>query len=252
MNNKISVTLLNPTSFKTDKILIACLFIIFWFAVLIFFPTSPDLHPLIKSIIGWLWFLLPGIAICKMLFKTLSWIEKIPVSFVLSIGISTPITVYAIIARLSLDQLKWLYSGIFLVSILLFLIYTFWESKNGADHIDSREIQNERFLPITWGYLVILIILVLLYCYLSIIWPPFGDDLAGLPILADTLHFEQINGTEPFHGTQTPPTPRNELTVWIYQNTFVAHVADLNAVELLVNSRAIFIIISFLGLFTFL
>ena len=162
-----------------------------------------------------------------MLFKTLSWVEKIPVSFVLSLGISTPITVYAILARLSLDQLKWLYSVIFLLLILLFLIYTYSEKKNGDHSIENREIQRARFPSIAFGYLAILIILVLLFCYISIIWPPYGDDLAGLPILADTLHFEQIKGTEPFHGTQTPPTPRNELTVWIYQNTLVAHVLTL-------------------------
>ena len=252
MNNKISVALFESPFIEIRKIIFVCLVLIIWFAVILTFPASLNLHPLIKTIIGWVWFLLPGLVLTKILFKPLSWIEQIPVAFVLSIGISTPITVYAILARISLDQFKWLFSAIFLLTILLYLIYTY-RSRNDVDHgFDSGEIQRDRFPPVAFGYLAILIILVLIFCFISIIWPPSGDDLAGLPILADTLRFEQILGTEPFHGTQTPVTPRNELTVWIYQNTLVAHVSGINAVQLLVNSRAIFILISFLGLYTFL
>ena len=81
MNKKLSVTLFNPASIEIGKIIIVCLYLVIWFAVIISFPSSLDLHPLIKSIIGWLWFLLPGLILSKILFKTLSWVEKIPVVY---------------------------------------------------------------------------------------------------------------------------------------------------------------------------
>ena len=46
MNKKLSVTLFNPASIEIGKIIIVCLYLVIWFAVIISFPflagSSPD------------------------------------------------------------------------------------------------------------------------------------------------------------------------------------------------------------------
>ncbi len=87
---------------------------------------------------------------------------------------------------------------------------------------------------------------------LAVRWPPSGDDVAGLAPFAEVLRLGKITGTEPFHGSGTVVTPRNELIVWAYQCTLVGKVAGASAVQLFMNSRPLFILLAFLALFTLL
>lgn len=206
--------------------------------------------PFVGVVLSWLWLMLPGFALSYLLVPSLSWIERVPLSFVLGIGLATPYTVLAILLRLSLNSLL----ALSLLTLILSAALYSLQQRSSPDHVaEEKEIvQHTRPSVAMLPLLALLSLLVGVLVYLSVQWPPAGDDLAGLAYFAEIVRLDRITGAEPFHGTGTPVTPRNELIVWAYQNILLIKITGLSPVDYFVNSRPFFIILAFLSLFTLL
>jgi hypothetical protein len=216
-------------------------------------PQIIGFAPFLAVAIGWLWFILPGFVLSLILFRRLFWIERIPISFVLAIGLSTPYTVAAVLLSMQLDHYLAVSLAVLILLILVFFLQKLRAlSKEVGEPQDTAIVLPVQFELGTLAYLLILVAVVGLLTFIASQWLPVGDDLAGLPHFAEVLRLGQIVGTEPFHGSGTPLTPRNELIVAAYQYILVAKVAGASPVQLLMNTRSVFIILAFLSLFTFL
>ncbi len=212
-----------------------------------------EFSPFLAVALGWIWLMLPGFILSLILLKRLSWIEQIPVAFALAIGVSTPYTIAAILLHMKLDHYIGISIGVYALLVLVLLVQRLLvrDAQAGIQE-EAPEIPLSHFAPETLPYLFALVLLVGLLAFLSSQWLPAGDDVAGLPPVAEVLRRGQIVGTEPFHGTDTPVTPRNELIVWAYQGILVAKVAGASPLQLFMNSRPILIILAFLSMFVFL
>ncbi len=248
-------------------------------------PVIAGFSPLAAVAMGWMWFALPGFPLTAILLRRVSWVARIPIAFVLGIGLATLYTVPAILLRLKLDYYLGLSIGTLLLTMLIFLRY---ESRNRPQPDDGQDSSPEtgykfpeadagqmyvylspqighpeaaaRIPEVRAGkleigmaaYLGLLVVAVGALVVLALRWPPAGDDLAGLPFFAESLRVGRITGTEPHHGTGTPVTPRNELIVTGYQSVLVAKLSGTAPDVFLVNSRPVLIIIAILALYTFL
>jgi tetratricopeptide (TPR) repeat protein len=238
---------------ETYKIIITALISFLLYSLLLF--TIPQLSylPLLAVTLSWIWFSLPGFLLSFVVIKHLSWVERIPISFGLSVGIYTPITVFAILFQLDLSLLITMCVG---ANLLITVAYLIFGLKNKAQQVDAADEEKVVALdkPVSWDLILLLFIVLCsgLLAYLSLQWPPAGDDISGLPIFAEVLRLDYVTAAEPFHGSGTPSTPRNELIVWTYQNILNNRIAGVTPVEYFVNTRPILIILAFLGLFTLL
>ncbi|MEJ2211713.1 MAG: tetratricopeptide repeat protein, partial [Anaerolineae bacterium] len=215
--------------------------------------TGPQVagdSPFLAVAVSWLWFLLPGLLLGGILLRRLSWLQRIPVAFVLSMGLSTPYTIVAILLHLRLDQFMALSLGTFGLILAAFVIYrlrrrTTAEEGLGPEVFEALDVRD-------LVYLILPLLIGAALAFLSSQWLPSGDDLAGLPYFAEVLRLGQITGTEPFHGTGTPVMPRNELIVWGYQNILLCRIAGTTPAEFFMNSRPLLVLLAFLALYTFL
>ena len=211
--------------------------------------------PLLATGLGWLWYLMPGLVLSFALVRPLPLWERLPVAFVLTIGLSTPITMAAILFRVSLPVFILLHAAMLLFSGLILLL------TNSRDHPlkfnflsriktfkPSAETLKQAIVPL----ILMAAILSGFLIFFSYDWPLHGDDIAGLSIFSEVIQQNRITGTEPFHGTDIPSTPRNELIVWTYMEILVNKVANVYPPEFIINSRPILVFMAVLSFFTFL
>jgi tetratricopeptide (TPR) repeat protein len=216
-------------------------------------PLTARFSPFLAVAITWLWLMLPGFVLSSVLLKRLSWLERVPVSFMLGLGLATPYTILAILLRVTLDHLLGMSIGMFVLTVLILLIHNLRSRPCQVDRQDETPEVGSGKLDLGLIPHVCLPLLVAgLIAFLSSQWPPAGDDIAGLPHFAEVLRLGQITGSEPFHGTGTPVTPRNELIVWGYQNILLCKLAGTSPVSFFMNSRPILVVLAFLALYTFL
>jgi tetratricopeptide (TPR) repeat protein len=215
--------------------------------------TFAEYSPFLAVAFSWVWFLVPGLLLSHVLAEEISLWERIPVSFVISIGISTPITVIAILFRLGLDSFIWLQIFMLFISGIAAILYKKqrWSSR-GFLSLSNRVSLMAKIDRVSIFLLIILVIVVGYLSYLAISWPLTGDDIAGLPIFVEVLSQNQITGTEPFHGSGVPVTPRNELIVWTYMAILTNKISGTTPNEFFVNSRLFLTILSILSLGTLL
>ncbi|MBN1667384.1 MAG: tetratricopeptide repeat protein [Anaerolineales bacterium] len=194
---------------------------------------------------------MPGYLLSLVLLKDQIWTERLPTAFVLGIGLATPYTLLAIFQHMRLNH----YVGLSMLVLGLVLFIFLWDQSRSASADEKQVVSQSEKPRIEYGQaflIILLVIIVSLLAFISSQWPYAGDDLAGLPFFAEILRLEEITGTEPFHGTGTPVTPRNELIVWGYQNVLVNKIGGTSSVDALRNNRPIFVILSFLAFFMLL
>jgi tetratricopeptide (TPR) repeat protein len=170
---------------------------------------------------------------------------------------------------MQLDHYLVLSLGALILTVLIFLIHSAWRAyrsgrlagrSDGADVVAVRRVPSRNcpefvstgFDVSTIIYLVVVLVAAGLLATYSSRWLPAGDDVSGLAPFAETLRLGQITGTEPFHGTGTPVTPRNELVVWNYLAILMCKIAGTSPAVFFVNSRPILVILAFLALYVFL
>jgi len=209
--------------------------------------------PFIAVSLSWIWFILPGLLLSFVVIKGLSWFERIPISFVLSVGIYTPLTVLGIFLQLELNLFIALCIAI---HILIVCIYTVLELR-GRDSKDTESNSDQvaasgKIEPSAYILLTFVVICAGLLAFISLSWPPAGDDISGLPIFSEVLRLDYITAAEPFHGSGTPSTPRNELITWTYQNIINNRISGVSPVDHFVSTRPIMIVLAFLGLYSLL
>jgi len=213
-------------------------------------PLVASISPILGIILAWLWLLLPGLIVSLILIERISWIERIPIAFILAIGLTTPATIVSILLRLSLEQYLWLIRGTLILSVILLYLFR-------MRHQDSKQetssiypvISRERFTVSSIGLLIFVIATAVCLAYLSSIWLPDGDDISGLPIFSEVLRLERITSAEPFHGTGTPSTPRNELIAWTYLGILINKITGVPPVEYFMYTRPVLIGLAFLSLY---
>jgi tetratricopeptide (TPR) repeat protein len=206
---------------------------------------------LIAVVIAWIWFALPGYLVTFWISRKLSVAERIPMGFVLAVGISSPYVILGILFRIHLTTLISLSVITYYLSVI-FLYFVYFKKKTSSA-VDVEHAQATSSSQDTrWDFALLCLVLsvVVLLAFLSSQWIPAGDDISGLAIFSETLRADRITGTEPFHGSGTPSTPRNELIVWVHQNILVCKIANVSPSYLFLNSRPLFIVISFLAFYT--
>lgn len=212
-----------------------------------------NFSPLLAVILSWIWFLLPGIVLSYVLVNRVAWWERIAISFGLALGAATPITIIAILLRLELNYFIFLHTLILTIISLILVIYNTRVQEANPPSINfSRTSFFSRIDKVVFALLIITALLVGLLATLAREWPASGDDVAGLPIFAEVIRLNQITGTEPFHGTGEPVTPRNELIVWTYLAILTDKISGTSPLEFFTNSRPVLIILAILSIATFL
>lgn len=216
--------------------------------ILFYARTFAESFPLLSVGLSWVWFFLPGLLLSLTLVHSSHWWERIPIAFVLTIGVATPLTVAAILLRLSMDIYISLHAGSLLVFAVLAFVVNWVKKPPGIP--TSTPLEPARIKPdrAATFLLITLIILVVVLAFLALEWPISGDDTTGLPLFADVLNLNKITGTEPFHGSSEPVTPRNELIVATYLEILTNKIAGTPPQEFLVNSRPFFVILAMLSL----
>mgnify|MGYP001056959352 CR=1 FL=1 len=207
--------------------------------------------PFLAVGLSWVWFLLPGLVLSYLLAREVSWWERVPLSFVLTIGLITPISIFAILQHYTLDDFIVLHSSILLLQVVVLIIVEWrsYRTKELADESVVTSIPAPKTNKRNFSALFILaVIIVIILAVLAFEWPLFGDEVAGLSIFAEVIQQNQITGTEPFHGTGIPVTPRNELIVWTYSAILTNYVSGASPSEFFVNSRPFLVIIALLSL----
>ncbi|HJX39674.1 MAG TPA: tetratricopeptide repeat protein, partial [Anaerolineae bacterium] len=208
--------------------------------------------PLLAVIASWLWFMLPGSLLSSVLLRRLSWLERVPVAFVLGAGLAAPYTVLATLLRLRLEQLLGLSVGMLILMGLILVIYNFRSERTKANRPDnSPEVALGRFEVGMIPYLCLLILVGGILAFLSARALLTGDDVAAFPYFEEVLRLGKITGTEPFHGTGTPVMPRNELIVGGYQSILLCKLAGTSVVSFLLGSRPILVVLALLAFYTF-
>lgn len=204
------------------------------------------ISPFFGVVSVWSWFILPGVLLTLFWKNRIRWLERIPLAFSLSVGFYAPFTILAILFQSTLTAFQLTLTGAFLA---LAVGYYLW-----APEYSVSQESPVRMEGITFGVVfpaLITIITAAGLVYLSLVWPPAGDDLAGLPLYQEVLTKGRITNQEPFHGTGTPVTPRNELVIMGYQTALLANIGLIEPALFLVNSRAVLIVISFFAVYLF-
>ena len=207
--------------------------------------------PFFVVLLSWVWFIIPGLFLSRVLLKRLSWIEMIPIAFVLALGISTPLTIVAIQLKISLDQYVVLIMSPILAIYLVFALYVLRFRRGEGDvQEDCPEYVNGKLKTSLIPYIVILVLATGFLAFLAQQWIPMGDDLAAFPYFSETLRMGRITNVEPYHGTETAPTPRMELIVYGYQTMLLNRLSGTTPYEFLVYSRSILVVLSLLAVYT--
>lgn len=219
--------------------------------LVVFGSRVASIAPFFGVLLSWVWFIIPGLFVSRLLLKRLSWIEMIPVAFVLALGISTPITIVAIQRKISLDTYILLSMGPILAIYLIYAIYVlrFRRSKGDVSE-DCPEYIGDKLKT---GWIPFIVVLVFVTGYLAFLakeWIPMGDDLAAFPYFSDTLRMGRITNVEPYHGSETAPTPRMELIVYGYQTMLLDRLSGTLPEQFLVYSRSILVVLSLLAVYT--
>ena len=209
-----------------------------------------DFFPLIAVALSWVWFTLPGLVLSYVIVRQISWLERIPILFVLSIGLHTPVTVIAILFQMTLTSFIWLTFVTYLLITAIYFIY-FWRFQPSQTAL-SQVVARDKIETGSYVLIVFVLICAGMLAFVSANWPPAGDDISGLPIFSEVLRTELITSAEPFHGSGTPSTPRNELIIWTYQNILVNRVSGVSPVDYFMSTRPLLIILSFFSLYTLL
>ena len=221
--------------------------------ILLIAPLFARNVPFLSVALSWLWFILPGLVLSFVLVKRISWVQRIPVSFVISIGLVTPITIAAILLRMQLNHFLLLQTGILILCLIILALFRL-RPQNVQEESDSgvASMTNEKLEPLSIALLLVTIVAVGILAFLALDWPPAGDDVSGLPIFVEVLTLDRINGTEPFHGTGVSSTPRTELMVWTYQDILTNKIAGVSSLDFFANTRSMLVILGALAAYTFL
>jgi tetratricopeptide (TPR) repeat protein len=220
-----------------------------YFLLLFSLNEISGISPLFTVGLSWIWFLIPGWFLSYLFSFNGSWWARIPVSFALTVGMATPVTVAAILLRLDLDIFIFLHSLLLVLSGTMLIFYTFLRYKTiSFEPIPEENNKKVRGDKVSFFLLAVLIVLAGVLAFLALTWPVAGDDIAGLPLFADVLIQNKITGTEPFHGSGVPVTPRNELIVLTYLEILTNKVSGVTHVDFLVHSRPFLVILALLSL----
>ncbi|MFC1922355.1 tetratricopeptide repeat protein [Chloroflexota bacterium] len=235
------------------KIIISTIGYLLAFPLILVAAPIFDFFPLIAVALSWVWFTLPGLVLSYVIVRQISWLERIPISFVLSIGLYTPVTMIAILFQMTLTSFIWLTFVTYLLITAIYFIY-FWrfQPSQGEQTALSQVVARDKIETGSYVLIVFVLICAGMLAFVSANWPPAGDDISGLPIFSEVLRTELITAAEPFHGSGTPSTPRNELIIWTYQNILVNRVSGVSPVDYFMSTRPLLIILSFFALYTLL
>lgn len=234
---------------KTTSMILIVGVVLLYLLILLVGKVFANVSPLFSVGLSWIWFLLPGLLITFPLVPHSSWWERIPLSYVLSIGLATPVTLIAIYLRLNLN----IY---ILIHVFLLLITAFISTLNitksrkipGTITSSMENSVTEGFDKLSLIFLLILLVLVGILVFLAVSWPLAGDDMSILPLFAEVLSQNRITGTEPFHGSGVAVTPRNEFGVSTYLSILTSKIAGTTPSEFINNSRPVFVLLSMLSL----
>lgn len=224
----------------------------FYVLVIALSPYLAKPFPLLSTTLSWIWFLLPGLLLSMVLVKQVSWCERVPISFVLTIGLATPVTILAILLHSDLDTYLLYHAFLLISTAISWVIFTMRhpQPSNESSVLDIRSSVMEMKRKLS-PFLPVILLLGLALVILSNQWPLFGDEIAGLSIFSEVIQQDQITGTEPFHGSGVPVTPRNELTTWVYMAILTNKISGISPPDFFVNTRTILVVIAMLSIATF-
>jgi tetratricopeptide (TPR) repeat protein len=240
-------------SSESRRVIFIALSFVLIYPLLLFVIPLLNFIPFLSVLLSWVWFTLPGLLLSFVLIKRLSWMERIPISFVLSVGLYTPTTILAILLQLKLTHFIVLCLGVNILVVIIYAIQTLRNQRSQeTDSNSGQVVAQEKFESGAYALLVFVIICAGILAFISFQWPPAGDDISGLPIFSEVLRLDFITASEPFHGSGTPSTPRNELITWTYQNILSNRVSGVTPADHFVSTRPILVVLAFLGLYTLL
>ena len=144
--------------------------------------------PFIAVALSWVWFTLPGLVLSYVIVKQISWLERIPISFVLSIGLYTPATLIAILFQMTLTSFIWLTFVTYLLIVAIYFIHCrrLLPSQE-AETASSQVVARDKIGTGSYVLIVFVLICAGLLAFVSANWPPAGDDISGLPIFSEVL-----------------------------------------------------------------
>lgn len=250
---KSSSSLLGGESRTLRYLLISAGVLVIGSVVLTTAPLVAPVSPLFGLVLAWTWIVLPGALLSKILIREISWMERIPVSFVLGMGLATVYMLFAILLRLKLHHVLGLSAVLFFITVSIYLLLSIRRRDVTSTHVKASPLANRK--RVDRGFFPLTLIVVLLAVWLTFQasqWPAAGDDLAALPHFAEAIYQGGITGSEPFHGSGTPLTPRNELIVWGYLDILSIQISNIPLDTFFSNFRPILILLALSALFTFL
>lgn len=197
---------------------------------------------------SWLWMMLPGYILAGWLARRLSWLERLPLAFVLGKGVITPFIVLGIVGQWRLTTLFACSVGV-LVACLALNAWLGWRGTRPADAVTSDTSASPHLV---WALALGTALIVGTLAYDAVRWPVHGDDLSTLPFFQDVLADGYISNQEPFHGSGNRVLTRQELIVTVYQQTMLTWQTGLEPATFYLQTRAVYIVLAFLGLYALL
>lgn len=175
-------------------------------------------------------FCFPGAIACAILFggKEVDWWERIPLSFVLSLGLSAPIGVAALLLHLSLELFI---VGFAILCIVLLLLYVLGSRKGAWSHPPvARPLNGSRLNRPLLGLFVVLAVVTSLLTFNT---RTGGDVWTYGGYVCEYMNGAPLNQSEPFMGTGLAEPPRTWFNFWGLVQAFIGRTAGVDAIDVI-------------------
>jgi tetratricopeptide (TPR) repeat protein len=182
-----------------------------------------------RLFLGTAMFCFPGAISCAILFdrKEVDWLERIPLSFVLSLGLSAPIGVAALLLHLSLE---FFIVGFAILCIVLLLLYVLGSRKGAwSQQSFARSLNGSRLnRPLLSLFAVLAVVTSLLTFNIR----TGGDVWTYGGYVREYMNGAPLNESEPFMGTGLAEPPRTWFNFWGLVQAFIGRMARVDAIDL--------------------